>query len=56
MTSVSQVWKYNEGEVTHVGVGHSGEITRLKVCPLQKHIISVSADGAVLRWKFPFAC
>lgn len=51
-----KVWKYNEGEVTHVGVGHSGEITRLKVCPLQKHIISVSADGAVLRWKFPFAC
>jgi len=50
-----KVWKYNEGEVTHCGVGHSGEITRLKICPEQQHIVSVSADGAVLRWKFPFA-
>jgi len=49
-----KVWRYNEGEVTHVGVGHSGEITRLKICPHQNHIVSVSADGAVLRWKFPF--
>ena len=49
-----KVWRYNEGEVTHVGVGHSGEIMRLKICPAQNHIVSVSADGAVLRWKFPF--
>lgn len=49
-----KVWRYNEGEVTHVGVGHSGEITRLKICPEQNHIVSVSDDGAVLRWRFPF--
>jgi WD40 repeat protein len=49
-----QVWKYNEGEVTHVGLGHSGDITRVRVCPNSKHIISVSADGAILRWKYPF--
>jgi len=49
-----KVWKYNEGEVTHVGMGHSGDITRVKICPNSKHILSVSADGAILRWKYPF--
>jgi len=47
------MWRYNEGDATHVGIGHSGEVTRLKICPLQQHIVSVSTDGAVLRWKFP---
>ncbi|XP_067164288.1 cilia- and flagella-associated protein 52 [Apteryx mantelli] len=48
-----KMWDYNEGEVTHVGVGHSGSITRLKICPGNKYIVSVSADGAILRWKYP---
>lgn len=48
-----KVWDYNEGEVTFVGVGHSGSITNLKVCPNRKYIVSVSADGAILRWKYP---
>jgi WD40 repeat protein len=50
-----KVWDYNEGEVTHVGVGHSGNITRIRVSPGNQYIISVSADGAILRWKYPFA-
>lgn len=48
-----KVWKYNEGEVAFLGIGHSGDIMRVKICPKQEHIVSVSADGAVLRWKFP---
>ncbi|NXL84808.1 CFA52 protein, partial [Alectura lathami] len=48
-----RVWDYSEGTVTHVGVGHSGNITRLKICPGNKHIVSVSADGAILLWKYP---
>ncbi|XP_069510674.1 cilia- and flagella-associated protein 52 [Ambystoma mexicanum] len=48
-----KVWNYNEGEVTHVGIGHSGSITRLRICPHNKNIISVSADGAIIRWKCP---
>ncbi|NXJ09399.1 CFA52 protein, partial [Odontophorus gujanensis] len=48
-----KVWDYNEGTVTHVGVGHSGHITRLKICPGNKYIVSVSADGAILLWKYP---
>ncbi|KAM8945316.1 cilia- and flagella-associated protein 52 [Pelodytes ibericus] len=49
-----KLWDYNEGEVSHVGIGHSGSISRLKICPLSKSIISVSTDGAILRWKYPY--
>ncbi|CAI9593064.1 unnamed protein product [Staurois parvus] len=49
-----KVWDYNEGEVTQVGIGHSGSISQLKICPLSKYIISVSNDGAILRWKYPY--
>ncbi|GCC31559.1 hypothetical protein chiPu_0010018 [Chiloscyllium punctatum] len=48
-------WGYNEGEVTHIGIGHSGTINRIKISPSAKHIISVSSDGAILRWKYPYA-
>ncbi|KAM9296141.1 cilia- and flagella-associated protein 52 [Gastrophryne carolinensis] len=48
-----KVWDYNEGEVTRVGIGHSATITRVTICPLTRFIISVSSDGAILRWKFP---
>uniref|UniRef100_A0A663NF05 Cilia- and flagella-associated protein 52 n=1 Tax=Athene cunicularia TaxID=194338 RepID=A0A663NF05_ATHCN len=48
-----KLWDYNEGAVTHTGVGHSGNISRLKICPANKYIVSVSADGAILLWKYP---
>ncbi|NXT26149.1 CFA52 protein, partial [Syrrhaptes paradoxus] len=48
-----KLWDYNQGTVTHVGVGHSGSVTRLKICPGNKYIVSVSADGAVLLWTYP---
>lgn len=48
-----QVWDYDCGEVTHVGVGHSAEISKVKVAPNGCHVVSVSIDGAILRWKMP---
>ena len=48
-----QVWKYDEGETTHIGIGHSASITQAKICPNKQHILSVSTDGAILRWSFP---
>lgn len=48
-----QVWRYDEGDVTHVGVGHSGEITGVKISPDGQHIVSVSSDGAIMRWVWP---
>ncbi|XP_067914795.1 cilia- and flagella-associated protein 52 isoform X2 [Heterodontus francisci] len=49
-----KLWRYNEGEVTHIGIGHSGTINRIKISPSMNHIISVSSDGAILRWKYPY--
>lgn len=48
-----KVWNYTEGKVTSIGKGHSGFINRLRVCPRQKLIVSVSKDGAIICWKFP---
>ncbi|KAM6957115.1 cilia- and flagella-associated protein 52-like [Aplochiton taeniatus] len=51
-----KVWRYGEGEVTHVGIGHSGSITSVMACPNNKYVISTSTDGAVLLWRFPQSC
>ncbi|CAF0892575.1 unnamed protein product [Didymodactylos carnosus] len=48
-----KLWRYNEGEVFSVGIGHGSEIKKVKICPNTEHIVSVSADGAIFRWKFP---
>ncbi|XP_050394458.2 cilia- and flagella-associated protein 52 [Patella vulgata] len=48
-----KVWRYDEGEVTNVGIGHSAAITKVRICPNQRYIISVGQDGAILVWKFP---
>ena len=48
-----QVWLYHEGEVTHTGIGHSGNITRVCVSPDGQHVVSVSEDGGILRWRLP---
>ncbi|KAF4080329.1 hypothetical protein AMELA_G00169070 [Ameiurus melas] len=48
-----KVWRYADGDVTHVGVGHSGSISSVCLCPNSRFIISTSTDGAVLRWRFP---
>ena len=47
------MWRYNEGNVTHIGAGHSGEVTGVKISPDGQYIVSVSNDGAIMRWKFP---
>ncbi len=39
--------------MTHVGVGHSGEITGVKISPDGQYIISVSNDGAIMCWRYP---
>ena len=45
---------YDEGVATHAGIGHSESILAMKISPDNRWVISVSKDGAVLRWRFPF--
>uniref|UniRef100_A0A8C5CXA4 Cilia- and flagella-associated protein 52 n=1 Tax=Gadus morhua TaxID=8049 RepID=A0A8C5CXA4_GADMO len=48
-----KVWSYSEGEVTHVGAGHSGSITCVRLCGSSRTLVTTSSDGAILRWRFP---
>ncbi|XP_031424646.1 cilia- and flagella-associated protein 52-like [Clupea harengus] len=48
-----KLWGYDNGDMTHVGIGHSGCITSVKICSNNKYIISTSSDGGVLRWRYP---
>ncbi|KAJ8404244.1 hypothetical protein AAFF_G00340170 [Aldrovandia affinis] len=48
-----KVWAHIAGEATHVGVGHSGAITSVKICSGGRYIVSTSLDGAVITWRFP---
>ncbi|XP_070684474.1 cilia- and flagella-associated protein 52 [Pempheris klunzingeri] len=48
-----KVWDYMEGAVTHIGIAHGGNITSIKLCSNSSTLVSTSADGAILRWKFP---
>ncbi|CAN9510530.1 unnamed protein product [Ophioblennius macclurei] len=48
-----KVWDYAQGQVTHVGIAHGGSITSTKICCNNRILVSTSADGAILRWRFP---
>ncbi|XP_030649757.1 cilia- and flagella-associated protein 52-like [Chanos chanos] len=48
-----KVWGYSEGNVSHIGVGHSGCVTSVKICCNSRYILSSSSDGAILKWRFP---
>lgn len=50
-----KVVTYDEGQVTHVGQGHSGAILRAAICPNQQYLVSVTASGSIFRWSFPHA-
>jgi WD40 repeat protein len=48
-----KVYRYEEGDLSYVGVGHSTDINKIKISPDQKHIVSVSSEGAIFVWTFP---
>lgn len=48
-----KVWLYKEGIPTHVGVGHAGVVTNVKVSPDGQFVVSTSVDGGIFLWRFP---
>lgn len=48
-----KVWLYKEGVPTHVGVGHAGVVTNVRVSPDGKLVVSTSVDGGIYLWRFP---
>ena len=49
---IVKVYNYEEGDVESVGIGHSGDINKIKISPDGHSIASVSSDGAILLWDF----
>ncbi|KAI9140685.1 WD40-repeat-containing domain protein [Paraphysoderma sedebokerense] len=45
-----KLYRYEEGDVTHIGSGHSTDILKVRISPDQSKIVSVSTDGAVFIW------
>lgn len=48
-----KVLEYNEGGVTHIGVGHSDNITRAAIDPEQRFIVTATQSGSIFVWKSP---
>ncbi|RKP20142.1 WD40 repeat-like protein [Rozella allomycis CSF55] len=48
-----KIYRYEEGDIVYEGLGHSSEITKLRISPDQQRIVSVGSDGAIFTWKFP---
>lgn len=49
-----KVWLYKESVPTHVGVGHAGIVTNVKVSPDCQMVVSTSTNGDIFLWRFPY--
>jgi len=47
---IVKLWGYDQGTCVQIGLGHSCNITKLKIAPDMKHVVSVSDEGAVMIW------
>lgn len=48
---ILKVWDYDRGDCIAVGLAHSCSITKVRVSPDGKRIVSVGDEGAVMIWK-----
>lgn len=48
-----KVWLYDEGDCIASGAGHSGAVTKVKISPNGRIVVSVGAEGAIMIWKAP---
>jgi WD40 repeat protein len=48
-----KVWLYDEGDCIAVGAGHSGAVTKVKISPDRRTVVSVGAEGGIFIWRMP---
>jgi len=48
-----KVWLYDEGDCIATGAGHSGAVTRVKISPDRRTLVSVGAEGGIFIWRMP---
>jgi len=47
-----KLWGYDEGHCYFVGKGHSGAVTKVKISPNMKYIVSTGSEGAIFIWEY----
>jgi len=47
------LWNYDEGSKYYVGEGHSGSVSKVRISPDEKRVISVGTEGGIFIWKTP---
>ncbi|KAJ3271455.1 Cilia- and flagella-associated protein 52 [Terramyces sp. JEL0728] len=50
---IVKAYRYEEGELHAVGVGHSTDITKVRISPNDNIVVSVSSEGAIFEWQMP---
>jgi len=48
-----KLWRYDEGEVSHIGRGHSGAVTSVCIAPDARSIVSAGTECGIFIWDFP---
>jgi len=47
------LWNYDEGSKYYEGEAHSGAVTKVKISPDEKTIVSVGTEGGICIWRVP---
>jgi WD40 repeat protein len=50
---IVKVYRYEEGDLAYVGLGHSTDITKVRISPDGRKVVSVSSEGAIFQWNIP---
>jgi hypothetical protein len=46
------MWRYRQGDLSHVGRANCGEITRVKISPSVRMVAAATKHGAIVTWNF----
>ena len=52
--SIVKLWEYRTATTIRLGLAHAAAITRCVFAPDDKFIVTASADGSIMLWKYPF--
>jgi len=47
------LWNYDEGSKYYEGDGHSGAVSRVRISPDERRVVSVGSEGGIFIWKVP---
>lgn len=50
---IVKLWNYRTASTIRLGLAHAAAITACAFAPNSKFIVTVSADGAIILWKYP---